>query len=74
MKRQDRELLLPEFDRQVRNLPRKGYPRILGIKVIEFQKNLQLLRRNAAALPPFNLDLENGRLPICYRDSRRFLG
>lgn len=64
IKKENKDNLQKEFDRQVENLIQKGYPRIAGISVKEFLKHLEPLKTKDDKLKMFEVDLEKGLLPF----------
>jgi hypothetical protein len=53
-----------EFDRQVTNLLRKGYPKIAGIAKQEFLEYIEPLKKKLDRLSLQEMDVENGFLPF----------
>ena len=56
--------MLQEFDRQVENLVRKGYPEIAGQPAREFLRHIGPLRERVEEIDAPEADLEAGRLPF----------
>ena len=53
-----------EFDRQIKNLLEKEYPKLAGIDEDEFIKIIEPLRKHVVQMPDSKVDLENGFLPF----------
>jgi hypothetical protein len=53
-----------EFDRQIKNLLEKDYPKLAGIEEVEFIKIIEPLRKHVVQLPDSEVDLRNGYLPF----------
>lgn len=56
MKREHREQLRKEFDRQVENLTQKGYPGIAGVTTEEFIKHVEPLKEKLDELATSEID------------------
>lgn len=53
-----------EFDRQIKNLLAKGYPKLAGLSDDEFIGILEPLHRHVTEMPDSKADLEKGYLPF----------
>lgn len=57
-------MLMREFDRQVENLLRKGYPGVAGLAEHEFLAHLEPLRERIGGLSAPALSPDDGRVPV----------
>jgi hypothetical protein len=57
-------LLKREFERQLENLVRKGYPEAAGLSVADYLRHIEPLRGEAERLGLPEGDLQKGRLPF----------
>ena len=57
-------MLKREFERQLENLIRKGYPEAAGLSVADYLRHIEPLRGKAGKLGLPDKDLQKGRLPF----------
>ena len=57
-------MLKREFERQLENLVRKGYPEAAGLSVADYLRHIEPLRGKAGKLGLPDKDLQKGRLPF----------
>ena len=63
-KKESETKLRKEFDRQVENLIRKGYPKVIGVTAEEFTKHLKPLKEGIGELAIQESEAEGGRIPF----------
>lgn len=56
--------LIREFDRQIENLIKKGYPKAAGVSVKKLLQHIEPLKEKVGDLTVHEMDLDNGRLPF----------